>query len=79
MTALIVVDHPEEWPHTFAAAEVISADAYARDERLSAMRQVRVYNLCNSSGSQTAGYYVSLLRGGARASYDAGRRARSRT
>ena len=27
MTALIVVDHPEEWPLTFAAAEVISADA----------------------------------------------------
>ena len=40
MTALIVVDHPEEWPHTFAAAEVISADAYLRDERLAGMRQV---------------------------------------
>jgi glutathione synthase/RimK-type ligase-like ATP-grasp enzyme len=61
VTALIVVDHPEEWPHTFAAAEVISADAYLRDERLSAMRQVRVYNLCDSYEYQTAGYYVSLL------------------
>jgi hypothetical protein len=49
MTALIVVDHPEEWPHTFAAAEVISADAYLRDERFSGMRQARVYNLCDSS------------------------------
>jgi glutathione synthase/RimK-type ligase-like ATP-grasp enzyme len=61
VTALIVVDHPEEWPHTFAAAEVISADDYLRDERLSAMRQVRVYNLCDSYEYQTAGYYVSLL------------------
>ena len=61
MTALIVVDHPEEWPLTFTAAEVISADAYLRDERLSAMRQVRVYNLCDSYEYQTAGYYVSLL------------------
>ena len=61
MTALIVVDHPEEWPHTFAAAEVISADAYLRDERLAGMRQARVYNLCDSYEYQTAGYYVSLL------------------
>lgn len=61
MTALIVVDHPEKWPHTFAAAEVISADDYLRDERLSSMRQVRVYNLCDSYEYQTAGYYVSLL------------------
>jgi glutathione synthase/RimK-type ligase-like ATP-grasp enzyme len=61
MTALIVVDHPEEWPHKFAAAEVISADAYLRDERLAGTRQVRVYNLCDSYQYQTAGYYVSLL------------------
>jgi glutathione synthase/RimK-type ligase-like ATP-grasp enzyme len=61
MTALIVVDHPEEWPHTFAAAEVISADAYLREERLAGMRQARVYNLCDSYEYQTAGYYVSLL------------------
>ena len=61
MTALIVVDHPEEWPLTFAAAEVISADAYLRDERVAGMRNVRVYNLCDSYEYQTAGYYVSLL------------------
>ena len=61
MTALIVVDHPEEWPHTFAAAEVISADAYLRDERFAGVRQTRVYNLCDSYEYQTAGYYVSLL------------------
>ncbi len=61
MTALIVVDHPEEWPLTLAAAEVISADSYLRDERLAGMRQARVYNLCDSYQYQAAGYYVSLL------------------
>jgi RimK-like ATPgrasp N-terminal domain len=61
MTALLVVDHPEQWPLTFPAAEVISADAYLRDERFSELRQARVYNLCDSYAYQTAGYYVSLL------------------
>jgi glutathione synthase/RimK-type ligase-like ATP-grasp enzyme len=61
VTALIVVDHPEEWPVQFAAAEVISAGAYLRDESLAARRNVRVYNLCDSYEYQTAGYYVSLL------------------
>jgi len=61
MTALIVVDHPEEWPLQLAAAEVISADTYLRDEALAARRNVRVYNLCDSYEYQTAGYYVSLL------------------
>jgi glutathione synthase/RimK-type ligase-like ATP-grasp enzyme len=61
MTALIVVDHPEEWPLTFAAAEVISADAYLRDERFASLRNVRVYNLCDSYEYQSGGYYVSLL------------------
>jgi glutathione synthase/RimK-type ligase-like ATP-grasp enzyme len=61
MTALIVVEHPEQWPLEFPGAEVISADAYLRDERFSGLRQARVYNLCDSYGYQTAGYYVSLL------------------
>ena len=61
MTALLIVDHPEQWPLTFPAAEVISADAYLRDERFSELRQARVYNLCDSYEYQTAGYYVSLL------------------
>jgi glutathione synthase/RimK-type ligase-like ATP-grasp enzyme len=61
MTALLVVDHPEQWPLKFPTAEVISADAYLRDERFSELRQARVYNLCDSYGYQTAGYYVSLL------------------
>ena len=61
MTAFIVVDHPEQWPLHFPAAEVISADAYLREDRFSGIRQARVYNLCDSYGYQTAGYYVSLL------------------
>jgi len=61
MTALLVVDHPEQWPLTFQAAEVISADAYLRERRFSELRQTRVYNLCDSYAYQTAGYYVSLL------------------
>lgn len=61
MTALLVVDHPEQWPLEIPGAEVISADAYLRDARFSELRQARVYNLCDSYGYQTAGYYVSLL------------------
>ncbi len=61
MTALLVVDHPEQWPLQFPSAEVISADDYLRDPRFSELRQARVYNLCDSYGYQTAGYYVSLL------------------
>jgi glutathione synthase/RimK-type ligase-like ATP-grasp enzyme len=61
MTTLLVVEHAEQWPLEFPIAEVISADAYLRDERFSNLRQARVYNLCDSYGYQTAGYYVSLL------------------
>jgi hypothetical protein len=61
MTVLLVVDDPAEWPLKVTAAEVISADAYLRDEGFSNLRQARVYNLCDSYAYQTVGYYVSLL------------------
>jgi glutathione synthase/RimK-type ligase-like ATP-grasp enzyme len=61
MTALLVVDRPEEWPLKIPAAEVVSADAYLREPRFSGLRQARIYNLCDSYGYQKAGYYVSLL------------------
>ena len=61
MTALLVVDHPEQWPLRIPGAEVISADDYLRDRRFSELRQARVYNLCDSYSYQSAGYYVSLL------------------
>jgi hypothetical protein len=61
MTALIVVDHPEQWPVSIRAAEVVSADAYLRDERYSERRRRRIFNLCDSYRYQSVGYYVSLL------------------
>jgi glutathione synthase/RimK-type ligase-like ATP-grasp enzyme len=61
MTALLIVDHPEHWPLRIPSAQVISADDYLRDRRFAELRQARVYNLCDSYGYQTAGYYVSLL------------------
>ena len=61
MTALLIVDHPEQWPLDIRAAEVISADAYLREQRFSELKRARVFNLCDSYEYQTAGYYVSLL------------------
>ena len=61
MTALLIVDDPGEWPLKIPAAEVVSADDYLREQRFSELKQARVYNLCDSYGYQTAGYYVSLL------------------
>jgi glutathione synthase/RimK-type ligase-like ATP-grasp enzyme len=61
VTALLIVDHPEQWPLEIPGAEVVSADDYLRAARFSELRQARVYNLCDSYGYQTAGYYVSLL------------------
>jgi glutathione synthase/RimK-type ligase-like ATP-grasp enzyme len=61
MTALIVVDHLEQWPLNIRSAEVISADAYLREPRFSDRRRTRVFNLCDSYRYQGVGYYVSLL------------------
>src|SRR5690606_30543191 len=61
MTALIIVDDPEQWPLTIRSAEVVSADACLRDARFSERRRLRVFNLCDSYRYQTVGYYVSLL------------------
>jgi len=38
MTALLIVDHPEQWPLKIPSAEVISADDYLREARFSEMR-----------------------------------------
>ncbi|HEU4617998.1 MAG TPA: RimK family protein [Gammaproteobacteria bacterium] len=61
MTALIIVDHPEQWPLKIRSAEVVSADAYLREPRFSELRKTRVFNLCDSYRYQSVGYYVSLL------------------
>jgi glutathione synthase/RimK-type ligase-like ATP-grasp enzyme len=61
MTALIIVDHPEQWPLNIRSAEVVSADSYLREPRFSEGRKTRVFNLCDSYRYQSVGYYVSLL------------------
>ena len=61
MTALLIVEQPDQWPLKIPSAEVVSADAYLLEPRFSALRQARVYNLCDSYAYQSAGYYVSLL------------------
>jgi glutathione synthase/RimK-type ligase-like ATP-grasp enzyme len=61
MGNLIVVDNPTEWPLNIPTAEVVAARVYLTNERFSALRRARVYNLCKSYRYQSNGYYVSLL------------------
>jgi glutathione synthase/RimK-type ligase-like ATP-grasp enzyme len=61
MTALIIVDHPEQWPLKIRSAEVVSADSYLREARFNVGQRTRVFNLCDSYRYQSVGYYVSLL------------------
>ncbi len=61
MNNLIVVDDPSEWALKIPTAEIVSAQAYLTENRFSAMRRARVYNLCESYRYQSTGYYVSLL------------------
>lgn len=61
MSALIVVDDPDEWPLAVRSAEVVAADAYLGQPRFSERRRLRVFNLCDSYRYQSLGYYVSLL------------------
>ena len=61
MSALIVVERPENWPLDIPGTEVVTATDYLTDSRFVAQRRAKVYNLCRSYGYQSAGYYVSLL------------------
>jgi glutathione synthase/RimK-type ligase-like ATP-grasp enzyme len=61
MQQLIVVDNPKKWSLDIPGVEVISAKSYLTDESYSALRNVKVFNLCRSYRYQTSGYYVSLL------------------
>jgi glutathione synthase/RimK-type ligase-like ATP-grasp enzyme len=58
---LIVVDNPKKWTLRIPAAPIVAARAYIGDPDLSALRNVRVFNLCRSYRYQSVGYYVSLL------------------
>ena len=61
MKHLIVVDNPKKWALKITGVDVVSAKAYLTDSAHSAMRNVKVFNLCKSYRYQSLGYYVSLL------------------
>ena len=61
MTALIVVERPENWPLDIPGTEVVTASDYLTDTRFVELKRAKVFNLCRSYGYQSAGYYVSLL------------------
>ncbi|MDH3202110.1 MAG: RimK family protein [Myxococcales bacterium] len=61
MTALIVVERPENWPLEIPGTEVVSATDYLTDSRFIELKRAKVFNLCRSYAYQSAGYYVSLL------------------
>jgi glutathione synthase/RimK-type ligase-like ATP-grasp enzyme len=61
MHSIIVVNKPKDWNFNIPDVEVISAKSYLTDSAYSELRNVRVYNLCQSYRYQGMGYYVSLL------------------
>ena len=61
MSALIVVERPENWPLEVPGTEVVTATDYLTNSRFVELRRAKVYNLCRSYGYQSSGYYVSLL------------------
>lgn len=61
MHSIVVVNKPSHWNFQIPDVEVVSAKAYLTDSKYAEMRNVRVYNLCQSYRYQGFGYYVSLL------------------
>ncbi|REL33447.1 ATP-grasp domain-containing protein [Rhodohalobacter sp. SW132] len=61
MRHIVVVNNPRNWPLHIPGVEVVPARNYLTDESYSALRNVKIYNLCKSYRYQTVGYYVSLL------------------
>ncbi len=61
MTALIVVERPENWPLEIPGTEVVTASDYLTNARFVELKRAKVFNLCRSYAYQSAGYYVSLL------------------
>jgi glutathione synthase/RimK-type ligase-like ATP-grasp enzyme/ribosomal protein S18 acetylase RimI-like enzyme len=58
---LIVVDNPSKWKLELEDVQVVSSKSYLSDHEFQSMKNVRVFNLCNSYRYQSLGYYVSLL------------------
>ncbi|MGD8317757.1 MAG: RimK family protein [Myxococcales bacterium] len=61
MSALIVVERPENWPLEIPGTEVVTATDYLTNPRFVELKSAKVFNLCRSYAYQSAGYYVSLL------------------
>lgn len=61
MSALIVVERPENWPLEIPGTEVVTAADYLTNPRFVELKRAKVFNLCRSYAYQSAGYYVSLL------------------
>lgn len=61
MHSIVVVNKPDHWNFQIPGVEVVSAKAYLTNSKYAEMRNVRVYNLCQSFRYQGLGYYVSLL------------------
>lgn len=58
---LIVIDRPKLFTIDIPDTEVISGKQYIGSNKYKTMKNVRVFNLCESYKYQTEGYYVSLL------------------
>ncbi len=58
---LIVMDRPKLFSINIPDTEVISGRQYINSNKYKTMKNVRVFNLCDSYKYQTEGYYVSLL------------------
>ncbi len=61
MSVLIVTDDERRWPFDIANVERVTGRAYVTDQKYSAARGLKVFNLCRSYKYQSLGYYVSLL------------------
>ena len=68
MSVLVVMENPEDCSLVFSGVEPVAARSYLADEAFTALRGVKIINLCRSFRYQSMGYYVSLLARTARPS-----------
>ena len=61
MSVLVVMENPEDCSLVFSGVEPVAARGYLADEAFTALRGVKIINLCRSYRYQSMGYYVSLL------------------
>lgn len=61
MKKIIVVNNPRNWPLNVDGVDIVSARDYLTTPAFTALRNVRVFNLCKDYSYQSKGYYVSLL------------------